>query len=657
METKKKEFPFTYDGTKEILSYLEQLGTSYGTKDLETLYNITPDYLLTCYEDILKAFQDKAKSCLITFDKVLCQIKLIENNLLEIMVSTTLSDFFITPVKGSLLTSEEPMSLSMLTKADMDLLSNYVTNIDGYVYAFKNLPEEVVAVLLSYVSRSPNSFKENLLKLLKDEELNINTTKLDSINYWLSDQLKTDLISTDQFNEISSLLTNLTNQTDSTFTKSSEKAAKFHEKWVLGYGHASCAETAQVKMGIDQISILASKELEDNRLGSYIEKSTRYQQFDSNSYHLPNLPEGLDFAYCDMMDYAFKVYNDMFTPIEAALTSIYPNTANVSNKAYLNSIHAKACDILRYLLPVSTYTSLGFSMNARTLASSISKMKSSFLQEVMQISDEIKKEALKVCPTLLKYAEYNVYRDNLFFDSIQENMGTTYSNGKQPNIVLDAPVTYQDLLCNLFASFVYPTSTYSYKNILDGAKLSSQLFKVSAIRTFMGKRGEFDQVPRFFEKIPLSFDMVLDYGAFRDLQRHRMINIQKQILTPHLGYQAHPDLELLPEDLQQQYHNVFYFNKLFYQNLIDGGVDLLTAQYCLLMGWNIRTNFDMDLREAITLIELRSKEQGHISYRLVAQSMYVLLSDKYPVLKDIIRCDMTNSKTLERLKSELKYNK
>jgi thymidylate synthase ThyX len=669
-----------------ILSDLFSLADDFGYQDLLKVYaenykdvGQTSDYdaLLHIFSDSLTVMKnnDKVRDMLITLDSRVVRVYREPGaDQVNVICSASLQDLIPKEKKAEQL-DKEMYGYTVFTTEEANLLSNYVTNLDGNAYCFKNLPEEVVAVLLSYVSRSSNTFKENLLKLLKDEELGVFGTQAakEKIKEYIAGWIKAEGVATGFSSPegekpedlIDPAIVEMIDSLGSTdFNKSSEKAAAFHEKWVLGYGHSSCSELSNIKFGVDRISILATKELEDNRLASYIEKSTRYQEFDGGVlYHIPDeLPDGLKVPYCDLMDYTFDVYRSLFGPVKEKLRVVYPKDEGVKDKPYENSIHAKACDIIRYLLPASTYTALGASFNARAMAYAITKLKSHKLKECQELGDLLKVEALKICPTLVKYADYNDYKhlDPLkakkFLSGLPEKIKPVSSN---PGVSFRTPVGYQDLLNTLVAYILYPETDTSLGTLITYARMDlSQSYKVSIIQDYVKDRSNHDSLQRAFETIPLEFDIVCDYGAYRDLQRHRIASQFKQCLGVSLGYSAHPDLEWMDDDVTYAYHNVLYYQKQFYQDIIKQYPELASVlQYSLSLAWNFRFSMVMDLRQAVMLIELRSGSQGHISYRRVAQRMYAALIDKYPVLESIIRCNLGSTAELERLKSELRHSK
>lgn len=667
---------FDLDVNKIVTFLIEKSNEYKYIKILSTYPKVYPDNssdtekLTYIFTDIINQFiseGSKIVDSLITFDLCLCRIHKYDSDIidkledskapnfkLKISFSNSLEILFPTDDKKL---KRDPLKLSMFSvgKEDSDLLLKYITSLSN-VYAFKNLPEEVIAVLMSYVSRSPYTFKENLLKLLKDEELNVNKLDIEKIieNFEeCNDSAYYEGMSNDEYHaENKMLIEQLKNfNNNSELTKANEKASKFHEKWVLNYGHASCAELANIQFGIEQVSILASKELEDNRLGSYIEKSTRYVQFDATSYHIPEEFSSEDkVVYCDFMDYLFQMYNSLFPHVEKSLKNIYKQ-GEQSEKAFNSNLHAKACDILRYLLPTGTYTSVGVSMNARSASYAISKMLSSNNKELFSLGQDIHKELSKQVPTLLKYSKYNDYLASS--RKIKEKLANEQSflNRSPEEITKETnkcklldKVTCEDTINTLTASIYFRDSDRSYEEIINMCKYDlSRNYKIQTIEEFCGKRSAHQNLPREFESINLRFEIICDYGAFRDLQRHRMMTIIKKQIDTKFGYSWHSDLSLLPKEIQDAYEHSMYYAKSIHDYFSKKYHKDISA-YVIPMAFNTKFVINTNLRQIVNLIELRSKSTGHESYRIVAEQLYHEIVDSLPFMKNIFNCNFdTNS--------------
>ncbi len=267
------------------------------------------------------------------------------------------------------------------SKEDETILKNHVSSMDKDIYVIYNLPPEVVAVLFAYVSRSPASFRENLLKLIKSRDIDMG----DVMRIYSGNGLD--------------------------YKDAKEKARKFHERWVVGYGHSSVAEHAVASIAVENVSILATKAIEDSRLASYTEKSTRYQVFDRDKFYKPGKLMDSEFAelYGKTCSSLFDLYLEMMPKMLAHMEKTHPKPDGMDAKLYEAVTKARACDVCRYALPASTLTNLAITANARALERMLTKLLSSPLEEMNRIGADMKTEVVKLIPTLVKYAERNHY--------------------------------------------------------------------------------------------------------------------------------------------------------------------------------------------------------------------------------------------------------
>ena len=267
------------------------------------------------------------------------------------------------------------------TPEEVAVLSPYVTNMDRTIFALKNLPEEVVAVLFAYYSRSRENLRRNLLKLLQEKDLN------------LEERLKWTAAEQDDL------------------ALARQKAKEFHEKWVVGYGHASVAEHAVAHLAIEDVSILVSKIIEDARLASFTEKSTRYVVFDREKfYREPRLMASRHARlYEETCSFLLETYTRLTVPVVDAVKRETPCEQKQTERGYETACRAKACDILRYVLPAATLTNIGMTLNGRLLEHLIIKLLSHPLEESRQTGALLKEEGQKIIPTLIKYADRNAY--------------------------------------------------------------------------------------------------------------------------------------------------------------------------------------------------------------------------------------------------------
>ncbi len=493
------------------------------------------------------------------------------------------------------------------------------------IFSIVGLPPEVLAVAMAKYSRSPRSIKETIDELTE------------------------------------------------------EKSAEFHEKWVLGYGDASVADMAMVAMALENISILASKVIQDNRIASYQEKSTRYVKFDSSSYYRPrNVMESKYGArYVATADMLYRTYNVVTDGMIAFYRKQYPKPAELTDKLYEAKLKARSLDVARYLLPAGTLTNFGMIMSARSLRHAISKMKGHPLQEVREIADEVQAAAvnpaynpqkakvepllealmekasdeavalnqvlslqIKGAPTLVKFTEPKPYFNNV------TSVGAQYArelgvgsprNTNEPRVEYIAEkIEPED---ELVATVLFCGSDVSFRRILERVKTLSDDKKREIITAVQQHRGDHDWVTRHFE-VPgsLIFDTLFDYGAFRDLQRHRLTTQINQPLTVNHGYEVPRDLEdagLLPihrQAMEEAAGVVRTMAKDFSEE----------SRYLIPLGFRKRTLFKMNLREFHHFVELRSKSGGHFSYRALVYDMYEQVKKAHPLLVEHLRAVKMN---------------
>jgi thymidylate synthase ThyX len=416
-----------------------------------------------------------------------------------------------------------------------------------------------------------------------------------------------------------------------------EKSADFHEKWVVGYGHSSVAEHATMHLAVENISILATKVLEDNRLASYTEKSTRYQVFDRNRYYKPKKIMQSEFGndYENVMNDIYDTYASLTQPMKEFILKKYPLKEGENEKAFAATAKARVCDNIRYLLPTATLTNVGVTMNARTLEHAIVKLLSHPLEEMNDIGKEMKEEALKITPTLIKFANEDEY--------LKETVPALEKQSAEllPEMPVAVPaveiVSYDaDAENKLVAALLYKTSNLPYKQIMAKVKTFNNEQKEKVIDESLSRRADFDQPIRELEHIYYTFDILMDYGAFRDIQRHRICTQTNQEVTVINGYEI--PQEIVEAGFENKYRETMEKAVALYNKIREKFPK--EAQYVVPLGFRKRTLFTWNLRELHHFIPLRSGSKGHISYRRVAQACWHKLNEIQPLLAKYIRVNM-----------------
>lgn len=494
------------------------------------------------------------------------------------------------------------------SKEDIAVLENHVSNVDSDVYVIKNLPPEVIAVLFAYVSRSPLSFRENLLKLIKSKDLDIGE------------------------------LVRVYSDKGVEYGEAKEKAKKFHEKWVVGYGHSSVAEHAVASVALENVSILATKAIEDTRLASFTEKSTRYQIFDHEKYYRPANVVSSELAkvYKKTCEMLFGSYLEIMPKMIGYFRKKHPKPKGMDEKIYENVTKARACDVARYVLPAATLTNLGMTVNARSLEHMIRKLLSHPLPEMKEIGKNVKKEVVKIIPTLVKYADFNPYiqETGRAMEGLCEGLEIKEKAKNKPVTLVGYD---KDAENRLVSSIIYRYSHRPYESIMKNVSKMNGEEKQRVFDEYLKRMGVHDIPMRELEHVYYTFDILIDYGAFRDIQRHRICTQTNQELTTANGYE-------IPKEIVK----IGFGNK--FKQAMDSASSAFEkirekspkeAQYVVPLAFRKRTLFTWNLRELYHFIKLRSGKEGHISYRKIAWDIYNEVKKVHPLLAKYIKVDFS----------------
>lgn len=507
------------------------------------------------------------------------------------------------------------------TEAERFALSPYVSNLDSPIFALRNLPEEVVAVLFAYYSRSPHSLRRNLLRLLEEGDLDLPSQAGAPAAPNEADRL----------------------------ASAREKARAFHEKWVVGYGHGSVAEHGCVHLALEDISIIASKLVEDGRLASYTEKSTRYVAFDpSKIYYPPRIlaEPAVASLYRNAVTALLSAYTGWTEDFVARIKTLAPRTPKQTERGHDTASRATVFDTLRYLLPAATHTNIGLTLNARALEHLIVKLLSQPLEEGHLLGAQLKAEAQHIVPTLLKYADRSEYRADTPPDIahlIQSLLPAPRQAAEQCKVQKPSSVTLVSVDPyaeeTLVASILYEHASLPMAELLASVRTLDTLSKEQIIDAYLARRGRHDAPGRALERISCTLEMEMDYGAYRDVQRHRMATQLLQPLTPALGYVTPPLVTAF--GCGARYDDLMHTAQETYAQVYAAGL-APEAAYILPLATRIRTLFTWNLRELTHFIELRSARQGHPAYRRVAQDAYHALAQAQPLIARYLRPNLND---------------
>ncbi|OGL74285.1 hypothetical protein A3D72_04725 [Candidatus Uhrbacteria bacterium RIFCSPHIGHO2_02_FULL_57_19] len=420
-----------------------------------------------------------------------------------------------------------------------------------------------------------------------------------------------------------------------------EKSAEFHEKWVVGYGHGSVAEHATLHVAFENVSNVATKVIEDCRLASYTEKSTRYQVYDRNRYYKPRAIMESNHAdrYVETMDSLFDIYLALAPIMMEFMRKKHPKPEEMKDRLYEGVTKARACDAIRYLLPAATLTNLGMTANARVFEWAITKFYSHPLEEMREIADELKRVTLGVTPTLVKYASPIPYlQETAPALAALEREFTADFREIDPTEAVRIVEFDPQAEIKIITSLLYRAGHYSYDQIRERVEIMSREEKERVIDEALSRRGPHDQTLREFEHAYYTFDILMDYGAFRDVQRHRMATQTNQEITALHGYDVPP--EIIEAGKEEVFRGAMERAGELYHAIY---ADLpREAQYCVPMAFRKRVLITWNLRELHNFIPLRSGKKGHPSYRKIAQLCWEKLNEVHPLLARYVRVDMSD---------------
>jgi thymidylate synthase ThyX len=443
----------------------------------------------------------------------------------------------------------------------------------------------------------------------------------------------------------------------------STRAEQLYERIFLGYGDDSVAQLGGAHIACEWVSNILTKILQRPRLAAYLEQSTRYIAYDAplpdGGYRYYRDPE-LGPAYPAAMDELFHIYAGAIPVVSAWAEREYPRAGDEPPAAHARAIKAKALDLLRGLLPASSLSHMGIYASGQTYEQLILHLLAHPLPEARRYGTMILQEVQAVMPSFVARVE-RPDRGGEWISYLESRARA----GQQwaQRLGLDASATdtgpsvrlthvdgdEDDLLCAL----LFESTTASEAATRDTVQSLDADQRAAMLADLVGERANRRHRPgRGFEALRYRFEIVADYGAFRDLQRHRMLTVQWQALTPDLGADVPEQVQLAGAG--EAYRRALEVSRREYQRLSDAGLSR-AAPYALCLGYRMRFVLDLNAREAMQLIELRSGREGHPSYRAVAHEMHAQIAAVHPAVAGAMRhVDVETEPRLERILSEMR---
>jgi thymidylate synthase ThyX len=519
--------------------------------------------------------------------------------------------------------------VTVFSPVESAALAPYFTNVDRPIFALVNLPETVKGALFARYSRSAKPLRRLFLDEFADQ---------------VADAAP-----------------------PATSTIGTARAERLYQKVFSDYGDDSVAQLGGVHLACEDASNILTKVLERGRLMAYLEQSTRYIPYTERRgegwrYLVPPELDGhpsLRNEFVATMNLSFETYARWIDPLRLWFERRYPKVESDSDAVYRSAIRAKALDTLRGLLPAATQSNVGIYGTGQAYESLLLRMRAHPLQEVRDASDRILEELRKVIPAFLLRVDQPA-RGGRWIEYLADTRRRTQEIGARltPEVQAEhqAEVTLSDFdpdgEIKVVAAALYPVTDASDVELLAIARRMTPAERTEVLRACLGDRGNRRHKPgRAFERTSYRFDVLTDYGAFRDLQRHRLLTLDWQLLSARHGY-TEPEA-IVETGAESEWRLVMDRSAGLYEALRSAGL-VTVAQYAVAMAYRIRFVMDMNAREAMHVIELRTSPQGHPAYRRVCQEMHRLIAETagHHAIADAMQFVDHSTVELERLQAE-----
>ena len=526
------------------------------------------------------------------------------------------------------------------TEVESRALTPFFSNTDRPVFALTNLPETVKGALFARYSRSAKSLR----RLFLDEFLG-------QIDGPVGQAAGNGVV---------------VQSGGPSPPVGIARADQLYARVLNEYGDDSVAQLGGAHIACEGASNVLTKVLEWGRLMAYLEQSTRYVPYTDRpngrwKYHVPaevaRSPLADEFRHT--LDSAFETYSRWLPSMEAHFRRRYPKSPDDSDGVYRSVIRAKALDTLRGLLPAATTSNVGLFGTGQAFEALLLRMFAHPLEEVREHAAMMLRELRQVIPAFLaridqpdrggRWIEY-LAETRRGFDAAARSIVAPIDPEPRPEVTLTAFDPEGEL--KVIAAALYPVSNLPDDQLLEIARRLTPDERVQLLRAYVGQRSNRRHKPgRAFERTQYRFDVLADYGAFRDLQRHRLLTLEWQPLTTAHGCTEPAAIE--DAGALNDWRTVMERSAALEASLRAQGLDN-AAPYAVAMAYRVRFYMDMNAREAMHVIELRTAPQGHPSYRRVCQLMHRAIADHagHHAIADAMQFADHSSVELERLQSE-----
>jgi thymidylate synthase ThyX len=486
------------------------------------------------------------------------------------------------------------------TDDERTTLAPYFTNADRHIFALTNLPETVKGALFARYSRSAKSLRRLFL------------------------------------DEFAQDMPPVRAQAASNGTS---RADRLYDKVFNEYGDDSVAQLGGAHIACEYVSNVLTKVLEWGRLMAYLEQSTRYVPYTDKlhgrwRYHVPQEVTGaLRERYTAVMDGVFETYAKWIPAMQEHFAARYPKAPGDSDGVHRAAIRAKALDTLRGMLPAATQSNVGLYGTGQAFEALLLRMNAHPLEEARSCAADMLRELRKVIPAFLTRVDVPD-RGAAWSEYLATNRAETATLAA--TLLRDVTAEERDEVVltdfdpdgesKIVAAALYAVSDLPDDQLIGVARRMTPDERASVLASYVGSRANRRHKPgRAFERTTYRFDVLTDYGAFRDLQRHRLLTLEWQPLSTRHGF-TEPDA-IREAGAGDDWDRVMDASASLYEAILADGLRD-AAPYAVAMAYRVRFYMEMNAREAMHLIELRTAPQGHPAYRRVCQQMHRLIDEQ-----------------------------
>ncbi len=456
------------------------------------------------------------------------------------------------------------------------------------------------------------------------------------------------------------------------FASNPDRGRDFYRRVFTEYGDESIAELVTAQIGIQNISNIATKIIEESRIGlSYLEKSSRYVNYDVKRdgrylyLHSDRVGLGgmLAEEYDDYCDSLFEGYSGIRKELEAYLRKKHPYESVMAEdlfkdgttdektlkKTYDRSVRSRAFDEVRNLLPSSTLTNLGISGNGRSFLSMILRLRKYGNPEIKSLAEAVFNELKEELPELIDNANTDYSARQVEYEKRRDSPGEL-KDSRSPDFLVRL-LSYEDESeagRRIMLARDYLNSTFEENSAEPSTKeLMNSLMAESELR-----KNRRHKPGRWYEFTNYTFEIATNFGSFRDLQRHRMMSIVRKRISPVFGFDIPPSV-MERKDLAAEYEKLMNRGAELWKKIREEKGEEM-AQYAVPFGYKYPVLVQTNLRELCYFTELRSTPQAHYDLRHISQQMYSEVQRVHPALSGIIRYVDRNEYVFGRLKSEIR---